>query len=183
MTWNDVCGFWNEIDRIEYDRLINLIPDESCMVEVGCFRGKSLSSVAPTLRRKKIQLIVVDTFGTIEYNEPGVESKKNGMLQDFAHTMRAFGLDPLVICGNSNKASRYISWFRPSLVFIDADHSYEAVREDINCWWPNIKASGVLAGHDIDMVRESWPGVKKAVTECFGDRFNVNGNIWSARKG
>lgn len=34
------------------------------------------------------------------------------------------------------------------LVYIDANHDYKYVREDILAWWPKIKKGGVLAGHD-----------------------------------
>jgi len=34
------------------------------------------------------------------------------------------------------------------LVFIDGDHSYVAVREDIQAWRPFLRPGGILAGHD-----------------------------------
>jgi len=33
-------------------------------------------------------------------------------------------------------------------VYIDADHTEEAVKEDILAWWPKVRSGGVLAGHD-----------------------------------
>jgi hypothetical protein len=34
-------------------------------------------------------------------------------------------------------------------VYLDADHRYEAVRDDIAAWWPKVRGGGgVLAGHD-----------------------------------
>ncbi|MBF0269218.1 MAG: class I SAM-dependent methyltransferase [Alphaproteobacteria bacterium] len=33
-------------------------------------------------------------------------------------------------------------------IYIDANHSFEAVTEDINAWWPKLKPDGVLMGHD-----------------------------------
>jgi len=51
------------------------------------------------------------------------------------------------------------------IVFIDADHSYDAVRKDIDLWLPKIREGGILAGHDyIDYIEY---GVKKAVDEYF----------------
>jgi hypothetical protein len=37
------------------------------------------------------------------------------------------------------------------LVFIDGDHSYEAVREDIGLWSPKVRRGGILCGHDCEM--------------------------------
>jgi hypothetical protein len=39
--------------------------------------------------------------------------------------------------------------------YIDGDHSYQAVKTDLEGWWPKLKLGGVLAGHDIIM-----PGAK-----------------------
>lgn len=47
-------------------------------------------------------------------------------------------------------------------VFIDADHSYQAVKNDIKSWIDKIKLGGYICGHDYH--RES---VKKAVKEFF----------------
>ncbi len=33
-------------------------------------------------------------------------------------------------------------------VYIDADHSYECVKADLECWWPKIKQGGALSGDD-----------------------------------
>ena len=56
------------------------------------------------------------------------------------------------------------------LLFIDGDHSYEAVVTDLRCWLPSLKPGGVLAMHDID-----FPPVKQAFDEIVGS--NVNGEV------
>jgi len=33
-------------------------------------------------------------------------------------------------------------------VFLDADHSYSAVKNDIGAWFPKVKKGGLLCGHD-----------------------------------
>lgn len=49
-------------------------------------------------------------------------------------------------------------------VFVDADHSYEGCRTDIEAWLPKIKNGGVLAGHDF-----AWAGtVQRAVFDTLG---------------
>jgi hypothetical protein len=45
-------------------------------------------------------------------------------------------------------------------VYIDADHTYKAVNEDIAAWAPKVRAGGVVAGHDYQLIE-----VKKAVDE------------------
>jgi hypothetical protein len=45
-------------------------------------------------------------------------------------------------------------------VFIDANHSYEYVMQDLQTWYPKIKSHGFLVGDDYD-----WQEVKNAVDE------------------
>lgn len=52
--------------------------------------------------------------------------------------------------------------------YIDADHSYEAVRDDLRTWFPKIKPGGLLCGHDYICDGKYWFGVfgvKRAVDE------------------
>lgn len=47
-------------------------------------------------------------------------------------------------------------------VYIDANHSYKSVLEDITAWYPKVKKGGVIGGHDFS---GKFPGVTKAVVE------------------
>jgi predicted O-methyltransferase YrrM len=33
-------------------------------------------------------------------------------------------------------------------VYIDANHTYQAVKEDIRLWYPKVKSGGLIMGHD-----------------------------------
>jgi hypothetical protein len=76
----------------------------------------------------------------------------------------------------SEHDDRY-TWFRtPSLevtqheipdesvdaIFIDGDHSYEAVSKDLPFWWKKLKTGGWLLGDDYD---SCFPETKKAVDD------------------
>jgi predicted O-methyltransferase YrrM len=50
------------------------------------------------------------------------------------------------------------------LVFIDALHDYESVKQDIALWWPKVRIGGMLCGHDFN---HKWPGCERAVAESF----------------
>lgn len=50
------------------------------------------------------------------------------------------------------------------LVFLDGDHSYSGVKNDINFWWHKVKKGGVLGGHDYSYPNIPF-GVKQAVDE------------------
>jgi predicted O-methyltransferase YrrM len=63
------------------------------------------------------------------------------------------------------------------IIFIDADHSYEAVKKDIIKFTPKLKSGGLLTGHDID-----YPGVNQAVNELIKE-FDVGPNFVWIKKG
>jgi hypothetical protein len=62
-------------------------------------------------------------------------------------------------------------------IYIDADHSYESVLNDIKNWFPKLKTGGLFSGHDFDPDPEdtnfNMYGVEKAVREFFGNNFNL----------
>lgn len=47
-------------------------------------------------------------------------------------------------------------------VFVDADHSYDAVSKDLPFWYKKLKMNGWLLGDDYD---SCWPETKKAVDD------------------
>lgn len=69
----------------------------------------------------------------------------------------------------SNEASFYIQDGSLDLVFIDADHSYNAVKEDVELWQPKVRKGGILCGHDYR--NAAHRGVEKAVLELFPQEF------------
>jgi len=63
------------------------------------------------------------------------------------------------------------------IVFIDGNHSYDSVKEDIITWLPKVRKNGILAGHDY---KDNFPGVKKAVDEIFDKNVILRGdNTWA----
>jgi len=67
--------------------------------------------------------------------------------------------------GRSVEMARRIADGSLDLVFIDADHSEAAVREDVAAWRPKVRRGGVIAGHDYGS--RNHVGVKVAVDEAF----------------
>lgn len=65
----------------------------------------------------------------------------------------------------------------PAMVFLDADHSYAAVRDEIA--WAKRIGVAIIAGHDYGNERF---GVTRAVDEAFekgGGRLTVRGMVWA----
>ena len=65
-------------------------------------------------------------------------------------------------------------------VFIDADHTYNGVKQDIIHWEPKVRKGGFIIGHDYG--HPKYTGVNKAVNEFYSD-FNVAPDcVWYRKK-
>ena len=86
--------------------------------------------------------------------------------QETLQRLRRFGDRSRVLRLTSADAAPRIRDGSRDFVFIDAQHHYAAVKEDLGLWYPKLRAGGLLCGHD-------WPldygppkfGVRKAVEE------------------
>ena len=71
------------------------------------------------------------------------------------------------------------------LVFIDAEHTAEAVTQDIHAWWPLLRPGGYLMGHDYCDV---FPGLVQAVDQAAQELAQTcpmviyNSSVWMFHK-
>jgi hypothetical protein len=75
----------------------------------------------------------------------------------------------------SSEAAEHIPDGSLDFCFIDGNHSYEYVKEDIQLYLPKMKVGGLLGGHDYGHPRGK---VKKAVGEMFDDFFLDKNKTW-----
>lgn len=59
-------------------------------------------------------------------------------------------------------------------VFIDADHSLPAVKQDIADWLPKVRGGGLVSGHDIDKFQ-----VERAVREALPNFEVLPNAVWA----
>jgi len=66
--------------------------------------------------------------------------------------------------GYSKEESKKIENGFLDFVYIDSNHKYENILEDIKTWLPKIQSNGMIGGHDYGYL----DGIMKAVDEIFG---------------
>ena len=140
------------------------------IVEIGTLYGFTTQHIAEYMQPEKA-LITVDNFS---WNPIGLTSEAH---RDFCFRSLYY----LTRCCNTTifdgTGTDFYSTYdgdRPAMVFIDARHTYEGAKEDID--WAVCQNVPVICGHDYS---ENFPGVKKAVNETFPDQFKVSGSIWA----
>jgi hypothetical protein len=72
-----------------------------------------------------------------------------------------------IIHADSVAAAEQVADKSLDLAFIDADHSYEGCKRDIEAWAPKVRAGGYIGGHDYGNPDEvhDFSGVDRAVNE------------------
>lgn len=62
--------------------------------------------------------------------------------------MRPFGEHSIVWRMTSEKAAHAMPDNTLVFCFVNADHRYEAVKQDIELWLPKVKSGGIIFGYD-----------------------------------
>jgi len=69
----------------------------------------------------------------------------------------------IIIHDTSLNTAKVINDRSLDFVFIDGEHSYPSVKEDIEAWAPKVKIGGIVSGHDYYITRTKNKGVIDAV--------------------
>ena len=95
---------------------------------------------------------------------------------EFKTRMKLFPNRVTVLKTDSVSAAGNILDGSLDFVFIDAQHDYETVLEDIKAWSPKVKDGGFVTGHDYS---PNYPGVCSAVDEMYPHaEVDVFSSVW-----
>ena len=156
------------------DEMIDqLIPSGGTIVEIGVFQGDFAETLAKTNPK---QLYLVDCWeagGTCSGDVDGNNMKHFSSGEELWDSVKGrYEFYP-----NVSIHRQYSSEFLKTLenlsidaIYIDGDHSYKGVKEDLNNAFPKVKKGGWIMGHDYEMNMKKAKhvyefGVKQAVDE------------------
>lgn len=148
------------------------------IVEIGVFRGKN----AEVLRAEfpDAHLYLIDPWKpSPSYISSGSAVSEDQKIYDKAkqRTLSLFENDPhLTIVEKPSQEALSDVLEEVDLVFIDANHDYEALKSDILTWQKKIRKGGILSGHNYG--RPRLPGVEKAVKELVKDFQLGQDEVW-----
>jgi predicted O-methyltransferase YrrM len=180
MDWKNIDG-WFSIDDYEFYKSLIEKSKDATLVEVGSWQGRSICSILPTLEKQNYSKVYCVDIWSEE--PPGSQYARRGnpnIQKIFLENIESIGLSGMVtpMKMKSVDAAKKFDDESVDIVFIDADHSYEGVMEDIKAWLPKVKVGGILSGHDYF----EW-GVFNAVTESLGIKnIFTGGACWAFTK-
>lgn len=141
-----------------------ILGDNITIVEIGSYCGSGTMIIHSIFPNSKILCVdgwekYIESCSTYDIEKQGIELKEAETIFD----ERTFGISNIV----KNKIlsldfAQTIENNSIDLVYIDGNHDYVFVRDDIMHWMPKIKSGGIIGGHDWN-----WPSVQKAISEIF----------------
>lgn len=149
------AGYFEHVPQAACMAIMPFVKPEHVGVEIGVFRGDS-------------SVVFLDSCAFMYFIDPCLEYPENpdtgwfAIEEDFLKTVGSYAGHFTFIKGFSADAANKIPLV--DFVFIDANHEYEFVKQDIELYWPKVKSGGFLCGHDYS---GGHPGVTKAVDEFF----------------
>lgn len=151
--------YWTNLEKENtVDGLIDLcrkyITGDDVGVEVGCFSGVSSSVISLHCK----ELYCVDPWSWDAVKQ--AEKMFDNVLKEHTNINK-------VKMESVKAANTYDDNFF-DFIYIDADHTYDAVVSDIKAWKNKIKDGGYIAGHDSYM-----PEVIQAVRDCLGEPLEI----------
>lgn len=170
-------------------------------LEVGSWVGDTTVIWAKVAQKYGGRLYCIDWWNGSADTELDEVAKSRNVFAEFWTRIESEGLQDTVIpvrC-RSDVAADVLKAGAFDLVFIDADHRYSSVMQDIAAFKPLVKQGGILCGHDCEGRAEDYSmaflqqgkerdyfesvhcGVVLAVHESFKD-YSINEAIWSVRR-
>lgn len=165
--------------------ILKLINPGDTVVEVGVWKGDFSQEL---LSQNPGTLHLVDPWKTFKLgNSRWYSIDQEKMDKIYLDVVARFKDEPRIEI--HRVSSLEVKFPTPiDLVYVDGDHSYEAVKNDIEHWWPMIKTGGWLTGDDWNWKDKDDPtrqGPKPAVNEFIlkhGLKVNLGNNQWWIQK-
>ena len=133
----DVPGWLSRKEAETLYSLAKACTGRGAIVEIGSWRGRSTICLA---------LGATAGAGPRVYS---IDRHTDGTFPDFTRNLEAAGVAGVVTPIRSKSLDAVDGFTEPiELLFIDASHLYEEVREDVERWEPKLLEGGVLALHD-----------------------------------
>jgi hypothetical protein len=160
---NDIEGWTTEL---ELEWLEDRAKEMKSIIEIGCWKGRSAKAL---LEKCQGKVWCVDHFK----GSPDAQfstrdrAEKEKIYERFIENVGQYPNLEIMKMSSRDAAEMYNT--DADMVFIDGDHSYEAVKKDIELWLPFCRK--LICGHDYN---EVW----KAVHDVLGKITGIYESIW-----
>ena len=158
-------------ERLKFGKLLNDLSLNGFGIEIGVEHGNFSEVILKTSCLRK--LLLLDPWKKFDAGKfTATQEMHDGRFKSVKERFRSFGDRAKIIRKNSEEGHKTYKDNFFDFIYIDANHEYEHIVNDLNWWYPKLKVGGLFAGHDyVDKVHEGCKfGVKTAVNEFIEDK-------------
>ena len=166
---------WMQYEELQW--LAQKASQKKVIIEIGCWQGRSTKA----LTASSGVIYAIDPWNLHKKVEKTMHYSPNQLYEIFCSNLKAEiqACQVIPIRAPSQEAVEVLKKqdVLADMIFIDGDHSYQGVKDDINNYFPFLAPGGLLCGHDY----YSEEGVVRAVNEFIGYRqtyVTQNNQIW-----
>lgn len=171
--FQNLSGFSSESDQLVLLKyMMPLLKEKPSIVEIGVFHGRGTAMWIVELINADIsfEYYAIDNFKPVKLSHCPIATYEKTIanlepVKDYFHLITE---DSVVAANIFNDNSL-------DIVYIDADHDYNSVKNDIIAWLPKVKNGGFLCGDDYI---SGWPGVVQAVNENIPKPIKIGTQQW-----
>jgi len=133
--------------RTELPALLDFFDLPKIAVEVGVAEGYNSADLLTAGIEK---LYMVDAWQTLNQKGDGAfeQDWHDANFEKAKERVSKFGDKAVILRGLSTEMCNSVADNSLGLVYIDCDHSYDGVMNDLKAWWPKVVEGGIIAGHD-----------------------------------
>ena len=125
--------------------------------EIGTFKGEFSKHLLENWHGKLFMVDVWNELGDDYVDSSNHKFFGNEVYKNCIDNIRGYEDRSIMIRTSSKVASGLFNDQSLDFVYIDANHSYEFVKEDIELWYPKVKPGGWLMGHDYLPLEWKYP--------------------------
>ena len=196
---------WTSQEQLEYLMAqVHALQERATIVEVGVWYGRSALALAEACRGTHRRVFAIDPWRNYSASDNGEQSAFDGtammkdagvasfedVYQSFLRQVHELELADWITILRMTSLQAAQAWpsTRPiDLIFIDGNHTYEAVSSDLKAWSPHIAKGGSICGDDWDFpVNDDFKSVQRAVKDFLNEhpRYTLSlprSNTWEIK--
>lgn len=155
-------------EAIALYRLCQRVPEKGRILEIGSYLGASTTAIGHAIQGRGVELYCLDCWhdyqaqGFFGHTLAGTGATDQSIFSRFQANTSFLGEQLRILKGTSAQFRNFLPAGFFDLIFIDAAHDYESVKQDIQIAFKAIVPGGIICGHDY---HSEGIGVIRAVDE------------------